>query len=68
MAVSNNPGGLGGLGGFLGGDFGDLMQAVGMSLMSSPRNAPLSGFGNAMQAVSQMGNKRQEQGSSCDDP
>jgi hypothetical protein len=60
MAIDNNPGGLGGLGGFLGGDFGDLMQAVGLSLMSSPRNAPLSGFGPAMQQVSAMGNKRQE--------
>lgn len=39
-------GGLGGLGGYLNSPgFGNLLQAAGMSLMSSPRNAPLQNFG-----------------------
>ena len=51
-------GGLGGLGGipmpqpekekpgfFQSGEFGDVLQAVGLSLLSSPRNAPLQNFG-----------------------
>lgn len=38
-----------GLGGFLQGDaFGNLLTAAGISLMSSPRNAPLSNFGPAL--------------------
>ena len=39
-------GGLGDLGGYLNSPgFGNLLQAAGMSLMSSPRNAPLQNFG-----------------------
>ncbi|MGP2491068.1 hypothetical protein ACTDI4_05505 [Mesorhizobium sp. PUT5] len=39
-------GGLGGLGGYLSSPgFGNLLQAAGMSLMSSPRNNPLQDFG-----------------------
>lgn len=39
-------GGLGGLGGFLNSQgAGNMLQALGMSLMSSPRNAPLQNFG-----------------------
>lgn len=35
----------GGLGGYLGSrGFGNILQAAGMSLMSSPRNNPLAGF------------------------
>lgn len=39
-------GGLGGLGGFLNSPAGgNMLQALGFSLMSSPRNAPLANFG-----------------------
>lgn len=39
-------GGLGGLGGYLDSPAGgNLLQAAGMSMMSSPRNAPLQNFG-----------------------
>lgn len=39
-------GGLGGLGGYVNSpQFGNLLQAAGMSMMSSPRNAPLQNFG-----------------------
>jgi len=39
-------GGLGGLGGYLDSPAGgNMLQAIGMSLMSSPRNAPLQNFG-----------------------
>lgn len=64
------PGGLGGLGGitpqpkqsFLQGDnFGNILQAVGSSLMASPRNAPLAGFGNALQGAQRDSALRQEQ-------
>ncbi|WP_427026600.1 hypothetical protein ACP4J4_20235 (plasmid) [Aureimonas ureilytica] len=56
-ALGNRPGGLGGLGGmpepepqgvmgFVGSQgFGDWLQALGASLMSSPSNNPLEGFG-----------------------
>jgi hypothetical protein len=38
-----------GLGGFMQGDaFGNMLTAAGISLMSSPRNAPLSNFGQAL--------------------
>jgi hypothetical protein len=47
------PGGLGGLGGFLGGAGGNAMQALGQSLMTSPRNNPMAGFGKAMEGVNQ---------------
>lgn len=65
MAAYANLGGLGGLGGmggvepeqkpsFLRSDgFGNVLQALGTSLLSSPRNAPLSGFGSALQGFSQ---------------
>ncbi len=66
------PGGLGGLGGavpqpaqqpsFLQSDnFGNILQAVGTSLMSSPYNAPLAGFGNALQGAQRDSALRQEQ-------
>ena len=64
MVAYTNLGGLGGLGGmggepeqkpsFLRSDgFGNVLQALGTSLLSSPRNAPLSGFGSALQGFSQ---------------
>lgn len=55
-------GGLGGLGGspaqqqpsFLQSDgFGNVLSALGMSLMGSPRNAPLSGFGQTFATLQQ---------------
>jgi len=56
----NNPGGLGGLGGFINsGSGGDLLQAIGASLMGSPSNAPLAGFGDAMQANQQLRMRRE---------
>lgn len=62
-------GGLGGLGGipmpqeergFGRQDIGDMLQAVGMSLMSSPRNAPLQGFGQAYTGISDRRERREE--------
>ncbi|MBB3997188.1 hypothetical protein [Aureimonas pseudogalii] len=48
---TSNPGGLGGLGGFVQSDaFGDILSSLGRSLLESPSNAPLSGFGVAMDA------------------
>ncbi|CAM5579044.1 hypothetical protein ATER59S_05053 [Aquamicrobium terrae] len=45
-------GGLGGLGGYLGSrGFGNILQAAGMSLMSSPRNNPLAGFAQAYTGI-----------------
>lgn len=45
------PGGLGGLGGFMQKGGYDMLQGIGQSLMSSPRNNPLAGFGKAMQGI-----------------
>jgi hypothetical protein len=50
-------GGLGGLGG-LGGN--PMLQAIGISLMSSPRNNPLQGFGDAYSGLQRMQMLRQE--------
>lgn len=48
-------GGLGGLGGFLNSpQGGNVMQALGMSLMGSPRNAPLQNFGQHLGQLQQM--------------
>lgn len=45
-------GGLGGLGGFINSrQGGDVLQALGMSLMGSPRNAPLQDFGKNLMAL-----------------
>ncbi|MGB3834073.1 MAG: hypothetical protein WA975_19670 [Mesorhizobium sp.] len=42
----------GGLGGYLGSrGFGNILQAAGMSLMSSPRNNPLAGFAQAYTGI-----------------
>jgi hypothetical protein len=63
------PGGLGNLGGiaqpqqpsFLQSDnFGNVLQALGISLMGSPRNAPLSGFGQALQGFQQASAQRRD--------
>lgn len=63
------PGGLGNLGGiaqpqqpsFLQSDnFGNILQALGISLMGSPRNAPLSGFGQALQGFQQASAQRRD--------
>jgi len=48
-------GGLGGLGG------NPMLQAIGLSLMSSPRNNPLQGFGDAYAGLQKMQMYRQEQ-------
>jgi len=56
----NNPGGLGGLGGFINsGSGGDLLQAIGASLMGSPSNAPLAGVGAAMTDARQLRMKQE---------
>ena len=47
-------GGLGGLGG------NPMLQAIGISLMSSPRNNPLQGFGDAYSGLQRMQMLRQE--------
>ena len=44
------PGALGGLGGMF---MGGALQAAGQSLMSSPRNNPMAGFGKAMSSISE---------------
>jgi hypothetical protein len=52
------PGGLAGLLGMMGGPngfAGNAMQAAGRSLMTSPRNNPMAGFGKAMGDVQQSG-------------
>lgn len=70
--IDRGIGGLGGMGGmpapqpaqtpFLQSDnFGNILQAMGMSLMGSPRNAPLSGFGQALQVAQQGSASRQQQ-------
>lgn len=46
------PGGLGGLGGFMQQHGNNMMQALGTSLMSSPSNNPLQGFGSAFSQLS----------------
>lgn len=60
MAPTGGLGGLGGtaeppVGGFRGfigsPEFGDMLQAFGASLMSSPSNAPLAGFGDAYEGI-----------------
>lgn len=51
-AAPGSNGGLGGLGG------NPMLQAIGMSLLSSPRNAPLSGFGDAYMQMQGLREKR----------
>src|SRR3954453_14913584 len=51
-------GGLGGLGGF---DVGHLLGALGSSLLTSPREAPLAGLPGAIQARNTMQTQRQSQ-------
>lgn len=52
-------GGLGGLGGYINSPAGgNMLQALGMSLMSSPRNAPLQNFG---QYFGMLGNQQMKQ-------
>lgn len=51
--------GFGSLGGLGGSDnFGNVMQALGMSLMGSPRNAPLTNFGPMLQGLQQTSMER----------
>jgi len=66
---SNAVGGLGGLGGyqepqdpglFSQQGMGDVLQAIGMSLMGSPGNAPLSGFGQAYGGIEDRRERKQE--------
>ena len=52
-AAPGGLGGLGGLGGFLGGAGGNVMKAMGQSLMTSPRNNPLAGMGKSMEGINQ---------------
>ncbi|MCD1644167.1 YcbK family protein [Aurantimonas coralicida] len=62
-------GGLGGLGGYQPQEdpglfskrgMGDVLQAVGMSLMGSPSNSPLSGFGQAYGGIEDRRERQQE--------
>ncbi|MCD1644813.1 YcbK family protein [Aurantimonas coralicida] len=66
---SNGVGGLGGLGGyqepqreepgfFQSDKFGNVLQAVGLSLMSAPRNAPLSHVGDYLPGIQQQTMKK----------
>lgn len=66
---SNAVGGLAGLGGyqepqdpglFSQQGMGDVLQAIGMSLMGSPSNAPLSGFGQAYGGIEDRRERKQE--------
>lgn len=50
------PGGLGGLGGMFNTQImGSALQAAGQSLMTSPRNNPMAGFGKALEGIQQSG-------------
>lgn len=56
MQLSGAPqamGGLGGLGGLMQQQGGNIMHALGKSLMSSPRNNPMQGFGGALNSLAQ---------------
>jgi hypothetical protein len=50
-------GGLGGLGGF---DWGGMLGAIGQSLLTSPRYAPLSGLPAALQVADRAAQERQQ--------
>jgi hypothetical protein len=65
MAIDNNPGGLGGLGGFLGGGggpaFADVLQAIGHSLMTATdRRTPFANFGQGLQLAQKSAEQRQQ--------
>lgn len=64
MSDPNTPrtGSLGGLGGILASPVaGNALQAIGLSLLSSPRQAPLSGFGQAYVDLQQQTGQTQEE-------
>ncbi|HMO31247.1 MAG TPA: hypothetical protein PKD06_18200, partial [Enterovirga sp.] len=54
-----NIGGLGGLGGY---DIGDILGAVGQSLLTSPRTAPLAGLPAAIQARNKQSDEEMARG------
>lgn len=60
--VATNPGGLGGLGGLFGegGSGGPFLQALGLALMSSPRNAPLQNLGAILPGMLAQSRKDQD--------